>query len=147
MKALCPWASALLACALSATFAAAQPYCSPVLHVPLCIAPDACNPGFYYMAPNGVIYGPNYYLVPPSCPFNGAYKTTSLPAGQKLMAEKLGIPLGPNGQPLPGGGPPPYVGPGGFPTHPYVRGPRDFFMWRENMEDQVRRDQRPALVP
>ena len=32
-------------------------------------------------------------------------------------------------------------------THPYVRGPRDFFMWRENMEDQLRREQRPVLVP
>jgi hypothetical protein len=32
-------------------------------------------------------------------------------------------------------------------THPYVRGPRDFFMWRENMEDQMRRVQRPTLVP
>jgi hypothetical protein len=32
-------------------------------------------------------------------------------------------------------------------THPYVRGPRDFFMWRENLEDQMRRDVRPALVP
>jgi hypothetical protein len=32
-------------------------------------------------------------------------------------------------------------------THPYVRGPRDFFMWRENMEDQLRREQRPTLVP
>ena len=32
-------------------------------------------------------------------------------------------------------------------THPYVRGPRDFFMWRENLEDQMRRDVRPALIP
>lgn len=35
----------------------------------------------------------------------------------------------------------------GFPYHPYVRGPRDFFMWRENMEDQAGREKRPSLVP
>src|SRR5262249_53350787 len=32
-------------------------------------------------------------------------------------------------------------------THPYARGPRDFFMWRDTMEEQWRRDFRPALVP
>ncbi|MCI0380464.1 MAG: hypothetical protein L0215_23000 [Gemmataceae bacterium] len=34
-----------------------------------------------------------------------------------------------------------------FPSHPYARGPRDFFMWRENMEEQMRRDMRPSFVP
>jgi hypothetical protein len=34
-----------------------------------------------------------------------------------------------------------------FPTHPYVRSPRDFFMWRENMEDRMARDFRPNLIP
>lgn len=34
-----------------------------------------------------------------------------------------------------------------FPTHPYMRSPRDFFMWREGMEDQLKRETRPALVP
>ncbi|MCI0642662.1 MAG: hypothetical protein L0Y72_16145 [Gemmataceae bacterium] len=37
--------------------------------------------------------------------------------------------------------------PAAFPTHPYARGPRDFFMWRENMEEQTRRDMRPSFVP
>lgn len=34
-----------------------------------------------------------------------------------------------------------------FPTHPYVRSPRDFFMWRENMEERAARDARPSLIP
>jgi hypothetical protein len=28
-----------------------------------------------------------------------------------------------------------------------VRGPRDFFMWSESMEEQEGRNSRPALVP
>jgi hypothetical protein len=34
-----------------------------------------------------------------------------------------------------------------FPSHPYMRAPRDFFMWRENMEDMRGRDVRPFQVP
>jgi hypothetical protein len=34
-----------------------------------------------------------------------------------------------------------------FPTHRYVRSPRDFFMWSEALEDQTRRERRPGLVP
>jgi hypothetical protein len=79
-------------------------------------APDACGPGYY--APNvaGQWYGPNYAIHPPYLPFNGMV----LP------------PKAPGGGGLGGGG----MGPGGaggfqafsFPTHPYARGPRDFFM-------------------
>ena len=35
---------------------------------------------------------------------------------------------------------------GVYPTHPYVRSPRDFFMWNEDMEDSRGRDTRPNLV-
>jgi hypothetical protein len=38
-------------------------------------------------------------------------------------------------------------GPLAFPHHPYMRSPRDFFMWREGMEDQLKRETRPVLVP
>ena len=34
-----------------------------------------------------------------------------------------------------------------FPTHPFVRGPRDFFMWNETLEEQQGRDVRPNIVP
>lgn len=34
-----------------------------------------------------------------------------------------------------------------FPSHPYVRSPRDFFMWRENMEDRLSKESRPRLIP
>ena len=129
MKATILWAGALLATALAASLASADPYCSPVFHVPLPPAPDACGPGFYTVGPCGMVYGPNYWLRPPWEPFNGYY---SPPYKGAPMAAGPGLP-----------GPLPVK----FPTHPYVRGPRDFFMSRENMEDQMRRDQRPALVP
>ena len=117
MKTLIPWASALLGTALAAALASADTYYSPVFRAPLPLAPDACGPGFYTAGPCGMVYGPNYWLRPPGEPFNGP----AFPFGQKS---------GPS-----------------YPTHPYVRGPRDFFMWRENMEDQMRPDLRPALVP
>ena len=117
MKATIPWAGALLGITLAASLVSAQNYWPAGYHVPRPAAPDACGPGFYSVNPGGAIYGPNYWLRPPGEPFNGL----PLPARE-------------------------YRGPS-YPAHPYARGPRDFFMWRENMEDQMRRDQRPVLVP
>jgi hypothetical protein len=34
-----------------------------------------------------------------------------------------------------------------FPTHPFARSPRDFFMWNEFLEDSVMRQRLPVLVP
>jgi hypothetical protein len=116
MRATIPWAGAILGTALAAAVVTAEPYCSPVFHVPLPVAPDACGPGFYTVGHYGMVYGPNYWLVPPAEPFNGLL-------------------------------PPPYNHGPRITTNPYVRSPRDFFMWRENMEDQMRRELRPALVP
>jgi hypothetical protein len=151
MKATVLWLSALAGTGLTASITSAWTYCSPVLHVPLPAAPDACGPGFYTVCPNGTAFGPNYWLRPPCDPFNGHFKTVTMNAGQKMMADKLGIPFNPAYNPhltAPYGSPAPLgATPSAFPTHPYVRGPRDFFMWRENMEDQMRRDQRPSLVP
>jgi hypothetical protein len=42
---------------------------------------------------------------------------------------------------------PPKMGGGAFPTHPFIRSPRDFFMWGENMEDEARMRNRPFPVP
>jgi hypothetical protein len=116
MKATIPWAGALLSAALAAPLFSAEPYYSPVFHIPLRVAPDACGPGFYTVGPYGMVYGPNYWLRPAAEPFNGM-----LPPASNY---------GPH-----------------ISTNPNVRSPRDFFMWRENMEDQMRRDLRPALVP
>jgi hypothetical protein len=43
--------------------------------------------------------------------------------------------------------PPPVRTGGPFPTHPFVRGPRDFFMWGETMNDERARGSRPYPVP
>jgi morphogenetic protein associated with SpoVID len=44
---------------------------------------------------------------------------------------------------------PPTPGMGGasFPTHPFVRSPRDFFMWGDNMADERAKGNRPNPVP
>jgi hypothetical protein len=34
-----------------------------------------------------------------------------------------------------------------YPTHPFTRSPRDFFMWGENMDDERARSNRPFPVP
>ena len=108
---------------MAASAAPAQTFCSPVFHVPLPQAPDARGPGFYAACPNGGLYGPNYCLRPPTEPFQGP---------MFLVGQNQNMGQGNMGS---------------FPSHPYVRGPRDFFMWRENMEDQMRREQRPVLIP
>ncbi len=77
-------------------------------------------------APN--TYGPGFYVM---CPNGVVYgpnyclRPPELPYGPVQMSPAIQA----------------------FPSHPYARGPRDFFMWRENMEDQMRRNQRPNLVP
>lgn len=67
------------------------------------VAPDACGPGYYGVGVCGMVYGPNYCLHPPFPPFNGAR------------------PCFPKG----GDGNGPYPT---YPSHPFARGPRDFFM-------------------
>jgi hypothetical protein len=80
---------------------------NPYAHPPPRTAPDACGPGWYNTNPFGAVYGPNHWLTPPFPPWNGA-----LP--------------GPNG----GGQASPAFG-----THPYARGPRDYFMVYDNWWD------------
>jgi len=103
MKATSAWLGALLGAVLLTSSAQAQCcYLAPPR------APDMLNPGFYYANCYGQVYGPNYCVYPPFAPFQGM-----------IWAP----PTGPQG---PGGG----HGPLGasFPTHPYARSPRDFFM-------------------
>ncbi len=79
-------------------------------------------------APN--TYGPGFYVI---CPNGVVYgpnyclRPPELPYAPPIATPTQAIPA--------------------FPSHPYARSPRDFFMWRENMEDQLRRTQRPNLVP
>jgi len=93
-------------------------------------APDMCGPGWYYANCCGVVYGPNYCIYPPFQPFQGL-----------LLGPKPPCPPGqrPNGVTPPGVAPgqaaaygqppghPEYAAPV-FPTHPFARSPRDFFM-------------------
>lgn len=99
MKATLPWLAAILAVVLAGSAAKAQCFGRCIPQ-----APDACGPGYY--APNiyGAYYGPNYYLRPPYPPFNGIAPPCI----------RIGGPSQP-GSPA-------------FPTHPYARSPRDFFM-------------------
>ncbi len=115
MPALRLFLGALLGAALAVPAARAQygKYCG-CYYPPIPQAPDACGPGFYSTNCCGLVYGPGYCLRPCFPPFQGM---------------------------LPG--PPPKCGPGAaggyagpgmlnspvFPTHPYARSPRDYFMY------------------
>jgi hypothetical protein len=118
MKATFLWTGTLLLAGVVASLAQAQP-CSPALHTPYPQAPDACGPGFYWACPNGTVYGPNYWLQPPTMPFTPLIQPGS-PSG---YPGQPGLGQGPfNGM---GMGPRPTAV---FPTHPFARSPRDFFM-------------------
>ncbi len=73
-------------------------------------APDACGPGIYMVDCYGCVRGPYYCVRPPWDPFNGA--RPALGGGGAGGA----------------GGPATLI----FPTHPFARSPRDFFMLEEN---------------
>ncbi len=111
------WFGAFLGLALCTGLAFAGPppypyrgcYYPPIPH-----APDMCNPGYYWTSSCGLTYGPAHCPYPPFPPFQGM------------------VP----GPPKPYGGP---AGPGAmnsplFPTHPYARSPRDFFMYYDKDE-------------
>ncbi len=111
MKATVLVLAAVLFAGLAVTSANANPYI--LAGHPQ--APDACGPGYY--APNccGQWYGPNYCLRPCYPPFNGLLPYPPRPEngngngnGGANGNGGLGIPV--------------------FPTHPFMRSPRDFFM-------------------
>jgi hypothetical protein len=100
------------AAALLAALSLAAP--SPAFNYPgVPQAPDMCGPGSFYTDATGALWGPSHNVYPPFPPFQGM----------------LGVPNG--GGPGGFGGP---FGPGGpfarfaFPTHPFARSPRDYFM-------------------
>lgn len=126
MKSCFTCLAALVLAGVSASLASAQ--YPPVYRYPP-QAPDACGPGYYYVNPCGMAYGPNYCLRPCWCPFNGALPCPCQPCGQC------------GGRPPMAGGPPAQQGPPPmgpvFPAHPYARSPRDFFMTYEDRNDPV----------
>ncbi len=130
MKAILRGMTSVFGVLLLASAASAQCYwITPVSKMPVPHAPDARGPGYYVFVPgcntHGTLVGPNYCLYPPFAPFQGI-----LP------------PMGPSGGAMQG--PPP--GPAAFPSHPFVRSPRDFFMFNEAMEDAATTDLRLHLL-
>ena len=141
MKATVPWLSALLLAGAAVPAVQADPYsicCRP--------APDACGPGYYCTGPCGMVYGPNYCVRPGFEPFNG-FVPPAFPHNPAMVSPQArcatpGLPplphygFDPPRDPGYGAG----YGPGGggplgsplFPTHPYARGPRDYFMLEES---------------
>ena len=127
MKAIRLWMGALLLAGVAASLAHAQP-CSPALNRPYAQAPDCCGPGFYSTCPNGLVYGPNYWLRPAPVPYTPLCQPGQMPQypsqpgfGRPGMMGEPGLPNYPGHA----GAPPcPPV----FPTHPFARSPRDFFM-------------------
>jgi hypothetical protein len=144
MKAIIPWGGGVLATLLLTTAAHAQVWVTPVTKQPILPAPDMCGPGWYYVNDYGTVLGPAYNVVPPWAPYNG-YRPPLKTTGPATQAAGYALP---NGAPL--GVAPQQQGPPVqtyFPTHPYARGPRDFFMFNENLEDIRGRDYRPNIVP
>ena len=74
-------------------------------------APDMCGPGFFYVNQCGMIYGPNYCVRPPFATFNGLVPAPG--------CGNMGAPMGGRNSQFPGMS---------FPSHPFARSPRDFFM-------------------
>jgi hypothetical protein len=148
MKAIMRWSGGIAATLLFTSVSLGQNWVTPVLRMPYPQNPDACGPGFYVVNGCGAWYGPNYWIRPPYAPFNGILPG---PQGKALQAAQAGVPpwvyapstpSTPNMQ-LPQQAP---QTTGTYPTHPYIRGPRDFFMWSDDMHDTRGRDMRPNLV-
>jgi hypothetical protein len=94
--------------------------------------PMPTPPGQAPMGP-GTTYGPNQGF---------QYFLNSDDGYNKMTPMQLPQPPRMEGMP-----PPPMRVGGPFPTHPFVRGPRDFFMWGETMDQERARGSRPYPVP
>src|SRR5690349_9562226 len=110
MRATVRWLGALACLGVAAGAASANPWYTPCLRPCPPSAPDACCGGYYVTNPYGAVYGPNYWLQPPFAPVG-----TVAPCFRWSC----------NGDGNGNGGVP------GFPTHPYARSPRDFFMMEQ----------------
>jgi hypothetical protein len=131
------WAGALLCASLTTSLAQAQ-YFAPATHSPLLPAPDACGPGFYCNGPCGCTYGPSYCLRPPFPPVNGVPPPPYWGGGGGGCGGRCGL-CAQRGEGMPNIA--------AFPTHPYARSPRDYFMWTEAERERITRAQRPPFAP
>jgi len=75
-------------------------------------APNAYGPGMYHSGPSGMGNGPNYNINLPPQPFNGI-----MPAPPWVRPPAPPANLVPE-----------------FPSHPYARSPRDFFMYPQDRD-------------
>src|SRR5271155_5222204 len=78
------WAAVLFVTAMPGLTAHAQVYYSPVFNMPLQPAPSPSNGGFYWVTPDGRVFGPNYSLYPPFTPMSGFDNTF---IGQRIFAK------------------------------------------------------------
>jgi hypothetical protein len=88
-----------------------------ICYLPIPQAPDAQGPGYYGQNWCGAWYGPNHCVYPPNPPFNGMVFG---PPPQVAQAIASGMPPAQAYA---------MYGQARFPTHPFARGPRDFFMY------------------
>lgn len=93
-------------------------------------APDACGPGFYSTGPCGMVYGPGYCLRPCYPPFQGFLLGPKAGMSAGAMAPNAAG-MGPGGMGCMPNGPCNPLGSPVFPSHPWCRSPRDFFMYYE----------------
>ena len=137
MSATKSWAGAIASALFLVATANAQyspvtgQYHAPVSRAPLGYAPNTFGPGFYILCPNGQTVGPNYCLRPCFEPFQGIRPCVYQQGGKFVVVPQV-QPKPPEAQ---------------YPYHPWARSPRDFFMFRENMEEQQGRQARPNLLP
>lgn len=129
-----------VASSASAQYPLRYPYVSPALKQPIPWAPDMMGPGFYLVNAQGGITGPHHYVRPYWCPETGFAPGPLCKPGARPVGPVQGMP------------PPPMLGQGlptvnSFPSHPFARSPRDFFMFHENLEAERSRDLRPSIVP
>jgi hypothetical protein len=107
------------------------------------VAPDMCG-GYFYCTNGCTWYGPSYCVYPPFPPVGGLQPGQQTdcskgPAPTPYQFYQKQAPMGPGGIPAPPGVALPY--------NPWMRSPRDFFMWNEAQQEVLTRQQRPAFVP
>jgi hypothetical protein len=119
-----------------------SPYNGPVCHHPRGGAPGQGAPQAGTMPPGGAGQPmPNPFVQMPYPQQFGAFGAV----GQMQPFQQFGqfAPMQPMGWPPHQ----PAVGGGAYPTHPFTRSPRDFFLWGEMMEEERARGNRPFPVP
>jgi hypothetical protein len=119
---------------MKATVAALGIVLGALVAVPA-VRAQGCCPCVPYAAPTcwyqqsyyGQWFGPNCYVNPPYPPFQGMVLAPPRPPAAPGMSPTPGMVAVPGSAPvyqMPG-----YGGTVAFPSHPWARSPRDFFMW------------------